>query len=126
MPMGPPIWKGETSSAKVLIGAAFRPFDRIVDQGLLIRRLNLTAVQGAACRQCGDDCSCEQLDLFSNFGPAAEARRRLEAALDREKKDPGRYAGHQEKVWKERDPQGNEPGGWRHRHRTEPPGGRAP
>ena len=75
-----------TSSAKVLIGAASGLFDRIVDQGLLIRRLNLTAVRVQPAGSIGDDCSCEQLDLFSNFGPAAEARRRREAALDREKK----------------------------------------
>ena len=78
--------EGETSSAKVLIGAASGLFDRIVDQGLLIRRLNLTAVRVLPVGSAGDDCSCEQLDLFSNFGPAAEARRRREAALDREKK----------------------------------------
>ena len=75
-----------TSSAKVLIGAASGLFDRIVDQGLLIRRLNLTAVRVQPAGSIGDDCSCEQLDLFSNFGPAAEARRRREAALNREKK----------------------------------------
>ena len=76
----------ETASAKVLIGAASGLFDRIVDQGLLIRRLNLTAVRVRPVGSIGDDCSCEQLDLFSNFGPAAEARRRREAALAREKK----------------------------------------
>ena len=75
-----------TSSAKVLIGAAYGLFDRIVDQGLLIRRLNLTAVRVLPVGSIGDDCSCEQLDLFSNFGPAAEARRHREAALTREKK----------------------------------------
>ena len=76
----------ETASAKVLIGAASGLFDRIVDQCLLIRRLNLTAVRVLPVGRAGDDCSCEQLDLFSNFGPAAEARRRREAALTREKK----------------------------------------
>ena len=76
----------ETSSAKALIRAASGLFDRIVDQGLLIRRLNLTAVRVLPVGSIGDDCSCEQLDLFSNFGPAAEARRRREAALTREKK----------------------------------------
>ena len=34
----------------------------------------------------GEACSCEQLDLFSNFGPSAEVRRHREAALAREKK----------------------------------------
>ena len=76
----------ETASAKALIGAVSGLFDRIVDQGLLIRRLNLTAVRVRPAGSIGDDCSCEQLDLFSNFGPAAEARRLREAALAREKK----------------------------------------
>ena len=57
-----------------------------MDQGLLIRRLNLTAVRVRPAGSIGDDCSCEQLDLFSNFGPAVEARRHREAALTREKK----------------------------------------
>lgn len=76
----------ETASAKTLIGAASGLFEQIVDQGLLIRRLNLTAVRVRPAGSIEDDCSCEQLDLFSNFGPAAEARRRRKAALDREKK----------------------------------------
>lgn len=75
-----------TASAKALIDAASRLFDRIVNQGLLIRRLNLTAVRVLPIGSVGDAHSCEQLDLFSNFGPAAEARRRQDAALARERK----------------------------------------
>ena len=75
-----------TASAKALIDAASRLFDRIVNQGLLIRRLNLTAVRVLPVGSVGDAHSCEQLDLFSNFGPAAEARRRHDAALARERK----------------------------------------
>lgn len=75
-----------TASAKALIDAASRLFDRIVNQGLLIRRLNLTAVRVLPVDSVGDEHICEQLDLFSNFGPAAEARRRQDAALARERK----------------------------------------
>lgn len=75
-----------TASAKALIDAASSLFDRIVNQGLLIRRLNLTAVRVLPVGSVGDAHSCEQLDLFSNFGPAAEARRRQDAALARERK----------------------------------------
>ena len=75
-----------TASAKALIDAASSLFDRIVNQGLLIRRLNLTAVRVLPVASVGDEHSCEQLDLFSNFGPAAEARRRQDAALARERK----------------------------------------
>lgn len=75
-----------TASAKALIDAASSLFDRIVNQGLLIRRLNLTAVRVLPAGSVGDAHSCEQLDLFSNFGPAAEARRRQDAALARERK----------------------------------------
>lgn len=75
-----------TASAKALIDAASSLFDRIVNQGLLIRRLNLTAVRVLPIGSVEDAHSCEQLDLFSNFGPAAEARRRQDAALARERK----------------------------------------
>ena len=75
-----------TASAKALIDAASSLFDRIVNQGLLIRRLNLTAVRVLPIGSVENAHSCEQLDLFSNFGPAAEARRRQDAALARERK----------------------------------------
>ena len=75
-----------TASAKALIDAAASLFDRVVNQELLIRRLNLTAVRVLPVGSVGDAHSCEQLDLFSNFGPAAEARRRHDAALARERK----------------------------------------
>ena len=75
-----------TASAKALIDAAASLFDRVVNQELLIRRLNLTAVRVLPVGSVGDAHSCEQLDLFSNFGPAAEARRHHDAALARERK----------------------------------------
>ena len=75
-----------TASAKALIDAAASLFDRVVNQELLIRRLNLTAVRVLPVGSVGDAHSCEQLDLFSNFGPAAEARKRQNAALARERK----------------------------------------
>lgn len=75
-----------TASAKALIDAASGLFDRVVNQGLLIRRLNLTAVRVLPVGSVGDEHSCEQLDLFSNFGLAAEARRHQDAALARERK----------------------------------------
>ena len=75
-----------TASAKALIDAAASLFDRVVNQELLIRRLNLTAVRVLPVGSVGDEHSCEQLDLFSNFGPAAEARKRQNAALARERK----------------------------------------
>lgn len=75
-----------TDSAKALIDAASSLFDRIVNQGLLIRRLNLTAVRVLPIGSVEDAHSCEQLDLFSNFGPGAEARKRQDAALARERK----------------------------------------
>ena len=75
-----------TASAKALIDAASSLFDRVVNQGLLIRRLNLTAVRVLPIGSVENAHSCEQLDLFSNFGPAAEARRRQDAALARERK----------------------------------------
>ncbi len=71
-----------TSSTKLIVKAVMELFDRIVDENLLVRRVNLTAnnvVGEATVEQVG---SPEQLDLFTDY----EAEKQAEAKLEREKR----------------------------------------
>jgi len=73
---------GHTSSTKQIMAAVTGLFDRIVDQNLLIRRLNIVAnhaVTESAARQAAPP---EQLDLFTDTAKKA----REEASLAREKR----------------------------------------
>ncbi len=71
-----------TSSTKLIVKAVLELFDRIVDENLLVRRVNLVAnrvVDGATVREAG---SPEQLNLFTDY----EAQKQEEAKLEREKR----------------------------------------
>lgn len=78
---------GHTSSTKKIMCATTELFDRIVDNSLLIRRLNITAnhvVPEASAPK--KDSGYQQLDLFTDYA-ALEAQQEQEAAeLEREKK----------------------------------------
>lgn len=73
-----------TSSTRVIIDAALRLFDRIVNKSLNVRRLNITACkvirESDAIRQ--EHTACRQMTLFDD--PVAEQERR--EALERERK----------------------------------------
>ena len=77
---------GHTSSTKKILSAVSDLYDRIVDENLLIRRLNLTAEHVL------DECSAqkkpsfEQLDLFTDYNALEEERKQECAAFAREKK----------------------------------------
>lgn len=71
-----------TSSTKVILTATSELYDRIVDRGLLIRRLSLTANRVLNEQSLPKESGFEQLDLFEG-GTAAEQD---EATLAREKK----------------------------------------
>jgi len=76
-----------TSSTKLIISAAMQLFDRVVDDELLIRRVNITAnhvVSEASLPKQTE--TCEQLDLFTNYAVLDEQRKRQREELDREKK----------------------------------------
>ena len=76
-----------TSSARLLIEAAVSAFERVVDQTLLIRRLNLSANHVVAeAEAAGGTAEFEQLDFFGD-GSVARAREAQEnARLERERK----------------------------------------
>ena len=76
-----------TSSTKKIMGAAAELFDRIVDENLLIRRLNIVATHvipeaEAPSKQEG----FEQLDLFTDYAALERKREQEQAELDRERR----------------------------------------
>ena len=76
----------QTSSAKLLLDAVTALYDRIVDQNLLIRRVNITAnhvVDEAGVQKNGN---LEQLDLFTDYAAAQAKKEAEEAELAREKR----------------------------------------
>ena len=75
-----------SSSTKGITQAVMELFDRIVDPGLLIRRLNLTATHVVPESAVSKEAPPEQLNMFIDYA-AAEVERAQEAAeLEREKR----------------------------------------
>ena len=75
-----------TSSRKLILEAVMELFERIADQKLLVRRINITAnhlVDEAAVQESD---GFEQLDFFSDYRAKQERRKREEAELEREEK----------------------------------------
>ena len=78
---------GHTSSTRKIMCAASDLFDRIVDQNLLVRRLNIVAnhvIPEADAPKKND--GFEQLDLFTDYAALEEKQERERAELEREKK----------------------------------------
>ena len=78
---------GHTSSTKKIMCAASELFDRIVDNNLLVRRLNIVAnhVLPEADEPKKND-GFEQLDLFTDYAALEANQERERAELEREKK----------------------------------------
>lgn len=77
---------GYSSSAKKISAAVMGLYDRIVDNGLLIRRLNLVANRVIDETAVPQDNGMEQLDLFTDQAAVQAKREQEEAELAREKK----------------------------------------
>ena len=75
-----------TSSTRKIQNAADPLFHRIVDTGLLFRRLNITANHVMSEREVPEADACEQMDLFVDYEIMQEEKRREEAEQVREKK----------------------------------------
>ena len=75
-----------TSSTKRIVAAALELFDRIVDRELLVRRFYLTAARVADEASAPDKKAFEQMDLFTDYGTASEAKAQESVDLEREKK----------------------------------------
>ena len=67
-----------TSSTSVIMKAVLELYDRIMDPGLLSRRLSITACRvltdKAAERKLEEESNFRQMDLFADFGEEAQNR----------------------------------------------------
>ena len=76
----------QTSSTMLITNAVMELFDRIIDQNLLVRRINV-----AACRLAREDSAkqpdtFEQLDMFTDYEAIKKKNAEEETALAREKR----------------------------------------
>lgn len=78
---------GYTSSTKKLLQAADALFGRIIDENLLVRRLNLTANHILPETEIPQESpDTEQLDLFTDYAAREQEQKNEKAARDREKR----------------------------------------
>jgi len=75
-----------TSSTKLILEAVVSLFDRIVDENLLARRINVTANHVVDESTVSKDVSHEQLDLFTDYAAVKKEQVEEDAALERERK----------------------------------------
>lgn len=76
----------QTSSTKLIIDAVMNLYTRIVDQNLLVRRINITANHVVNENSVEKDKSYEQLDLFTDYEAKQKEKDEDDATLQREKK----------------------------------------
>ncbi len=76
----------QTSSTKLITEAVSELYERIVDENLLVRRINLTACN--VIRECDvkEDETPEQLSLFENYEEKERRKAELEASLEKERR----------------------------------------
>ncbi len=75
-----------TSSSKMLIEAATKLFDQIVNPNLLIRRLNLTTNHIIGEDKADEKPTAVQLDLFTDYEALEEQQKQEELSLKKERK----------------------------------------
>lgn len=76
----------QTSSTKLILDAATELFDRIVDENLLVRRVNITASHVVDESTVQKTDNFEQLNLFTDYENLKKKKEEEEAELMREKK----------------------------------------
>ncbi len=76
----------QISSAKKITAAVMELYDRIVDQTLLIRRLNVTANHVTDETTVTQKAAAEQMDLFTDYAEQKRRQEQEEAALAKERK----------------------------------------
>jgi DNA polymerase V len=75
-----------TSSTKIIIDAVMDLYSQIVDENLLVRRINIAANHVYDESSVTKSDSFEQLDLFTDYAVEQKKREEEKATLDREKK----------------------------------------
>ena len=76
----------QTSSSAMLVDAVTRLYDRIVDEGMLIRRVNLSANRVIDESQAGKKTEFEQMDLFTDYQALEQEKEEEKAARERERR----------------------------------------
>ena len=76
----------QTSSTKLIIDAVMELYTRIVDENLLVRRINITANHVVSENIVAKEESFEQLDLFTDYEAKQKEKEEETATLLREKK----------------------------------------
>ena len=76
----------QTSSSAMLVDAVTRLYDRIVDDGMLIRRVNLSANRVIDESQAGKKTEFEQMDLFTDYQALEQEKEEEKAARERERR----------------------------------------
>ncbi len=75
-----------TSSTKLILEAALRLYDRIMDPGLMVRRMYVVASRVVRAEEADRKPEVEQLDLLTDYEQIARRREAEEAQLAREKR----------------------------------------
>lgn len=75
-----------TSSTKLIMDAVMELYDRIVDKGLLVRRIAITANYVVKEDKAMESESFEQLDLFTDYAALQKRKEEEEEMLARERK----------------------------------------
>ncbi len=75
----------QTSSTKLILDAVSELYDRIIDENLLVRRINLTANHVVPEDSVDSSPQNEQLSLFENYEEKEKKRAEEEASLEKER-----------------------------------------
>ncbi len=75
----------QTSSTKLVMNAVMELYDRIVDPGLLVRRVTIAAARVADESEASDSQGFEQLDLFTDYAALEEKRKEESLEMKKEK-----------------------------------------
>jgi DNA polymerase V len=77
--------KNKTSSTKAIIDATMELYDRIIDDRLLVRRVNVVANKLAEETEVEDEITYEQLDIFTDYSALEEKKEKERKELEKEK-----------------------------------------
>lgn len=78
--------KMQTSSTRIIIEAVLALFDRIVDENLLVRRVNIAVNRVVDESSVSQPDAPEQLDLFTDYEALRHQEKMQQAALERERR----------------------------------------
>ena len=76
----------QTSSTKIIMKAVEELFDRIINEDLLVRRVNIVAARVVQEKDVADKQEFEQLDLFTDYSALEAQREQEKLELEKEKK----------------------------------------